>query len=88
MSLNELKQEEEHVRDEEEAEIDRKRNAARKLARRRGLSFGLNNENDDDDDDVENESKKEINNENGDEDENERKSLSLGRDDDVCFHLS
>ncbi|KAK4904783.1 hypothetical protein LTR66_017867 [Elasticomyces elasticus] len=37
-SLTELKQEEERIRQEEEAEIERKRGAAQDLARRRGLS--------------------------------------------------
>ncbi|KAK4992629.1 hypothetical protein LTR50_000963 [Elasticomyces elasticus] len=37
-SLTELKQEEERIRHEEEAEIERKREAAQDLARRRGLS--------------------------------------------------
>lgn len=41
MSELKLKQEEEHIRNEEEAEIERKRIAARKLARQRGLSFSL-----------------------------------------------
>lgn len=39
LSMSELKQEEEHVRNEEEAEIERKRRAAQILARQRGLSL-------------------------------------------------
>lgn len=37
-TLSDLKQEEERVRKEEEAEVERKRDAARKLARKRGMS--------------------------------------------------